>query len=90
MTEVKVPPFKCLFCDYQFSNVTVEIEKIKELYHKTTKPVPVPLKCPNGHNIIIFLYTQGNEVRIRSIMPAAELDADEKKKFTPLNWFEKW
>ncbi len=92
MTEVKVPPFKCLFCDYQFINIRVELEKIKELYKKTTKPVPVPVKCPNGHSIIIFLYTQGNEVRIRSMMPAAEFekkeaDTDKKK---PIDWFEEW
>jgi len=97
VVTVKVPPFKCLFCEYQFTDITVELERIKKLYRETTRPVPVPVKCPNGHELVIFLYTQGDEIRIRSIMPAvgsAETDIDKKKdeekERKPLDWFEVW
>lgn len=89
--------FRCPECKTVLSDVYVNKEEVSELYKKTSRPVPIPVVCKNGHNLILFVYINNDKVRIRTILPAGKaikngkiVLADDKKKDEAIKWFTEW
>ncbi|MGQ4915297.1 MAG: hypothetical protein ACP6IU_11235 [Candidatus Asgardarchaeia archaeon] len=94
--------FKCPECKVAVTDIYIDKDEIIDLYEKTSRPVPVPVACPNGHNLIVFLYINNGEIKIRTILPAAKavkngkINYDNIKKGKGksgdkvLKWFSEW
>ena len=62
-----LPPVKCPKCGATMSNIRLDYDEIKKRYKESTRPVSVPVMCPNGHVVLLSVYTRNAKIDIRSI-----------------------
>ena len=68
MTHIQtLPPIKCPQCGATLAGIKLDYEEVKKRYQATTRPVAVPVLCPNGHVVVLSVYARNAKIDIRSI-----------------------
>ena len=79
-----LPPIKCPKCGIALSDIKLDYDEVKRRYQETTRPISVPVLCPNGHVIILSVYARNAKIDIRSIGLGMLPEGEEEEKITKI------
>lgn len=69
----KLQIFACPICREIVANKKINYSELKEMYLKRGSQIPAAVTCPNGHQLIVYLYPVGGKARIRDIEVAIKV-----------------
>jgi len=63
----RLPIFACPVCREIITGKKVNYSELKRMYLKRGSQIPTIVRCPNGHQLVVYIYPVGGKILVRDV-----------------------